>query len=289
MNKNTGEEQNPYRWAVMVYLAGDNNLSEECVFALTEMRRVGSSDGIAVIAQLNSGVHTNTLIPIHKGTTPGGLNNELNKARAKQARAEMGKPGDRQGGAAQGVRGGAAERLAPADEIFNFVEKCVAEHKADRYMLVLSGHGSGTVGDFLSQGEAGRRRSLTVINLGQLIERINRTLLKGRRLDVLGMDSCLMSMTEVAYMIHKHVKVMIGAEGFEPLAGWPYAKVLQRFRELEDKKGGGTDGDVKSLAKKIVCDYIRYYTDYQAANVSVDQAACDLGECVTLMKAVRSL
>ena len=29
--------KNPYRWTVMIYLAGDNNLTDECVHALTQM------------------------------------------------------------------------------------------------------------------------------------------------------------------------------------------------------------------------------------------------------------
>src|SRR6185295_6163179 len=40
-------------WTVMVYLAGDNNLSADCVWALTEMKEGMSSDNINVIAQFD--------------------------------------------------------------------------------------------------------------------------------------------------------------------------------------------------------------------------------------------
>ena len=43
----------PFLWTVMVYLAGDNNLTDESVFALTEMKQVNTDDRIAVIAQLD--------------------------------------------------------------------------------------------------------------------------------------------------------------------------------------------------------------------------------------------
>src|SRR5689334_1764480 len=37
---------------VMIYLAGDNNLSEECVFALTELKKSSPRDGsVTVFAQ----------------------------------------------------------------------------------------------------------------------------------------------------------------------------------------------------------------------------------------------
>jgi len=37
----------------MVFLAGDNNLSAECVYALTEMKRANLSDRINIIAQFD--------------------------------------------------------------------------------------------------------------------------------------------------------------------------------------------------------------------------------------------
>ena len=74
-----------------------------------------------------------------------------------------------------------------------------------------------------------------------------------------------MAMSEVAYMIHNHAKVMIGAEGFEPLAGWPYQMVLTALNDNE------INDDLKKLSTRIVQDYTTFYTDYQAAGVSVDQ------------------
>src|ERR1044071_6241645 len=42
------------QWTVMIYLSGDNNLSEECVWAIKEMYRVGLKQEIAVVAQYKS-------------------------------------------------------------------------------------------------------------------------------------------------------------------------------------------------------------------------------------------
>ena len=79
-SEKSSEKKN--KWTVMVHLAGDNNLSEECVFALAEMSRIGSGDGVAVIAQLDTGVHENTDLFIEPGTTPGQINRKLNESRA---------------------------------------------------------------------------------------------------------------------------------------------------------------------------------------------------------------
>src|SRR5215510_15678991 len=42
-------------WNVLIYMAADNNLKEECIFALTEILKAGATSGIDVIAQLDSG------------------------------------------------------------------------------------------------------------------------------------------------------------------------------------------------------------------------------------------
>ena len=42
------------KWTVMVYMAGDNNLQEEMVFALKSMTTVGSTDNVQVVAWSDS-------------------------------------------------------------------------------------------------------------------------------------------------------------------------------------------------------------------------------------------
>src|SRR6266404_1415634 len=46
-------EQELKDWTVMVYLAGDNNLSEECVWSLKEMYRTGVNGNIALVVQID--------------------------------------------------------------------------------------------------------------------------------------------------------------------------------------------------------------------------------------------
>ncbi len=41
------------KWTVMVYMAGDNNLDSNGVEDLSEMKRVGSTDQVAIVAQFD--------------------------------------------------------------------------------------------------------------------------------------------------------------------------------------------------------------------------------------------
>src|SRR5215467_12605856 len=43
-------------WNVMIYMSANNNLSEECVFALKEIDRLRLSDKINVVAQLDTNI-----------------------------------------------------------------------------------------------------------------------------------------------------------------------------------------------------------------------------------------
>ena len=50
-------------WTVMVYLAGDNNLTSECMFALTEMKEAVLGKEINVIAQFDP---SDPYLPTHR-------------------------------------------------------------------------------------------------------------------------------------------------------------------------------------------------------------------------------
>src|SRR5205807_7561899 len=62
-------------------------------------------------------------------------------------------------------------RLTYFEEILSFIEGSIRTHRAHHYMLILSGHGHGSVGDFLSEGQANKIQGLSIPSLGKLIER----------------------------------------------------------------------------------------------------------------------
>ena len=56
-------DQTKAAWTVMVYLAGDNNLTSECMFALTEMKEAVLGKEINVIAQFDP---SDPYLPTHR-------------------------------------------------------------------------------------------------------------------------------------------------------------------------------------------------------------------------------
>ena len=260
------------KWNVLVNLAGDNNLGSECVYALTEMKRIGSNDEVAVIAQLDTTVHEFTPLFIKREKEEffqGVTGEELVASQKAVAEAEMAplKPRfSKAGGKPAPVIRIRKEPKSYFDSVLSFFQDSIRKYPSEHYMVVLSGHGAGILGDFLSKQNGDQMESLNAIDMAMIVKQIgeainqmreNRQLPKLEQpIDILGLDNCLMGMTEVAYAVHKFARIMIGAEGFEPMAGWPYALVLKAVKELAARTdNGGTLDQVKQLSRKIVMEY----------------------------------
>jgi hypothetical protein len=252
-------------WTIMVYLAGNNNLAEEMVFAVREMLRIGSREHFDIVVQLDSGRTPRRIGPLDFNAV-----SRTEREREDQPLDILGEPAD--------------PHLTPTvTALTNFIDFAVERAPANHYMLVLSGHGSGAVGDFL----AGDIESLN-LSIPQLREVMAhfQGKNKGEKIDILGLDSCLMSMAEVACEVAPFVKYMIGAEGFEANTGWPYSRLLEVFIEGE-KQPGGLQAD--ALSKRIVDEYTRYYFNFTIADRSTDIAFVDLYQFEKFMTAMRRL
>jgi hypothetical protein len=156
-----------------------------------------------------------------------------------------------------------------------FIEKqAKLTGEVNHHLVVLSGHGSGAVGDFLTDDDP--ESSLSIPILGKLLKSAKLELNDGdkageTKISILGMDSCLMSMAEVCYEVQDCVEYIVGAEGFVPNTGWPYHRVLEEVAKVAKNNKAPKD-----LAEEIVRKYVNFYKDYDVAMVSVDLAAIDL-------------
>jgi inorganic pyrophosphatase len=181
------------------------------------------------------------------------------------------------------------------------ITKFFEDFPADHHMIVLSGHGSGAEQDFLLKDE-GAGDALTIKEISEAIRTVKRNLQRkdpDSTIDIVGMDSCLMSMAEVYYQLgnieseepdgysndsHNLTDFLIGAEGFSPNTGWPYQRILETLT-------GDPEMEPEAFSRKIVETYINYYADYSLAGLSVDIAACDLrgDKCVKLKRKIKTL
>ena len=179
-----------YLWTVMVYLAGDNNLTEESVFSLTEMKRVPTDGRIAVIAQFDPMA---SRIPTHRYVIKGAPAQKASSGRAKSSpvTSTIGNdaipledptikfpklfpdpPGHRARAQRPEPEDGETDSGDPAT-LFNFISWTQEHYRAERYMVVLAGHGAGTEEDFLLK-DKNPGSSLSIPALREVFEEVKK-------------------------------------------------------------------------------------------------------------------
>ena len=278
-------------WNAMVYLAGENNLAEECVFALKEMKRARPRPSCNNCPPTEADIdgrrdidrQVDKQVKIVAQLDAGGLGG--NEVRYILKRGDI-----------DGLLQDSAITTRDTTEtsyrgvLKDFISSSIIlEGQADHYLLVLSGHGNGLLSDFLSRdNETFDKLSIPKIQWvlrevkQDLTESISKEVGDAFMIDILGLDSCLMSMAEIGYELRKYVRYTVGAEGFEPNSGWPYERILSDLLTKPTM-------DAQELVFRIVERYVTYYKDFLPAGRSVDQSACDLSKCEALKNAILEL
>jgi hypothetical protein len=169
----------------------------------------------------------------------------------------------------------------------------IKKYPADYYMVILSGHGSGTEQDFFLRDENGPLSlipsSLNIPDLEQVftkggdVDKALEEAKRGGKINILGFDACLMSMAEICYQLRASVvDLMIGSEGFSPSAGWPLHSIL---KVLNNKP----NIEPEPLARRIVNRYTRFYLNYELGGLSVDISVLKIDRIENLTKKVKKL
>ena len=307
------------KWTVMVYFAADNDLEEKAIGDLNEMKKVGSTDEVNIVAQLDSRGRGNTFrFRLRDEQTTLDEDVDVDPLLGPLPEINTGDP----------------------RELTDFIVWGAKKYQAENYMLVLWGHGRGwedldnadraaapttdvvfyrddsknQLQDYYSvamtlqneiqtfiQGETkkqGMKRCLqsqlereefgrqlirgippepppqgngdhyvkeSDLGLSKRIEglssigfltdqtpgrahEISQDVLKmdelefaikeacnnvgtfnDNKIDILGMDACLMGMAEVGYQIRNHVKYLVASEDAILDEGWPYERILTRL------------------------------------------------------------
>lgn len=299
-------------WTVMVYLAGDNNLTSECMFALTEMKKATLGDEVNVIAQFDP---SDPYLPTHRyeiNRRKDLYNDVIGCAWYDTDRKEVKFPTEsRKANALATKREKCIEAWQPkldevrltssqSDEVitddtdsaspvtlYNFISFCLEKYPAERYMIVLSGHAAGTERDYLLKDESSAR-SLTFNELKQVFIRVQEEL-EGKPIDIVGMDNCLMSMAEICYELKGLAEIVVGCESFSPTSGWPYRQILERLNREFVNPQIPEEKINEEAAKAIVDEYVNYYSTYWVAGLSVTQSALKVSKVERLWKEVNKL
>jgi hypothetical protein len=150
---------------------------------------------------------------------------------------------------------GRSDTSSPAP-LTKFLKWGLSTYPSRRTAVILSSHGSGLeMADRVRV--SGGRRSVAHLTVNELARAFHRT---GKNVDVIGLDACLMGMTEVAYQLQASGSFLVASEVEEGFS-WPYAKIFGKLA-----KSPATSPD--ALAKTIVRTYGRTFTKGQNGVIS---------------------
>ncbi len=243
-------------WTVMVYLAADNDLESVGIDDINEMEMVGSRADVNIVVQADripgynysNGDWTNTRrYHITQDNDPYTINSLL--IGSDLGELNMGDP----------------------QTLIDFASWAVTEYPAKKYLLVIWNHGGGfrspayTTKDIAWDDTSGGDR-ITMPELEYTLSAINTQI--GKKIDIVGMDACLMAMTEVAYQIKDYADILVASEENEPGDGWPYDTILGQLVV-------NPTTSPEQLATDIVDKYIYSYISYDVTQSAIDLSYMD--------------
>jgi hypothetical protein len=175
---------------------------------------------------------------------------------------------------------------ADPETLFDFISWTKDNCPARNYMLVLSGHSAGVEDGFLMKDEnpPGSMSFDGLMSVLRAVKDEDPAKGLGMRIDILGLDSCLMNMAEVCYEMQDLATYVVGSQGYIPNPGWPYRRIIGALHEA------GALMDPETLSRRIVEEYIKHYLENSAlGGLSVDLCALDLSASGGVRDAVRGL
>lgn len=285
------------KWTVAVWVAGDNNLESFGETDLGEMKSVGSTDDVTVVAQFDRMGDEQTRRYVLRANTP--LEDDVV---AELGETNTGDP-------------------AIATDFFTWA---FGEWQSEKRLAVIWNHGSGidetdiyaravtrglrierasdADGDAIPHARvrevasSGHRRAVFATTVEKAVssraiayddtardfldnDELKRVLTEvvhnvGDRIDVLGFDACLMNLVEVSYQLRGTVDHIVGSEEVEPGDGWPYDGVLSEL-------AGSPDLTPRDAAKQ----FVQKYMDSYRGDDTVTQSAVDVSRVESVAEA----
>lgn len=218
---------------VLLYIAGDNSLADFIHLDIEEAQKVGSNENVNILAYVSSsdssGKWTRALV--------------VNKGQSLQDGADM----DKDSGSAQTA--------------IDAIDWATGKFPSDNFMIVFWNHGSGSLNrsgmtsTFFGKpwGTADRAFCYDDSTGSYFTDQDLRAVLahavdvRGKAVDVVAFDACLMANVEVAYAVQAYAKYLVASEQTIPGEGYPYNTALSMAAQ--------PNLSIVNLVKDMVKDY----------------------------------
>jgi hypothetical protein len=233
------------KWTILVYMDGDNDLSEFCNGDLKEMKSAGSTADFNVLVLWDD-------ISIHHGY----YYISRNRATLKKNTGEI--------------------NMGDPKTAINFIDYAASKYPAEKYIWIFWNHG-GAVDRSLNMPERGvcwdqtnGNDHLSEIEQKQVFEYFSKKIAK--KIDIVGFDACLMATAELLYQYKNYTQYIAASEQTIAGEGWDY----KFLNELVKNPNLSTE----ETAKSILIYYKIFYQDESDVTFSIS----DLGKIEELKR-----
>lgn len=250
-------------WTVLVYLNADNDLEPFGILNFNQMEKVGSTDNVKIVVQMDrsSGYDTsngNWVGARRYLVTKDSDENTIHSLPLQNmGPCDMGNP----------------------DTLRDFIQWGQSTYPADHYCLVIWNHGSGWRSAkglrAVSRDISFDDTSGTSIRTTQLPYALSSA---SPQIDIIAMDACMMQMLEVSYEIRNSAKFVVASEASPPGEGYVYDKWLAKLVASPSMSS-------RELGTVIAQEFVKAYVD----QTDVAESVLDLSKMSDVAQATDEL
>lgn len=204
------------QWTVLVYFAADNSLEGYDLDDINEMEKAGSTDQVNIIAQSD-----------RSGSSSYGTGGW-----AGCRRYYITKDSDTSSINSTLIQDLGTINSGDPDQLESFIKWGIQNYPADKYAVIIWNHGSGWQGRTkgkiyraIAEDDSSGGDYIDQLELKQVFQNVYSSL--GAKLDLIGMDACVMGNVEVAYDFINTGKYITFSQASEEAPGWAYDLFLQ--------------------------------------------------------------
>ena len=231
-------------WLILLYQDADDKVLEQDIYIdLNEAERVGSSENVQIVAQVDRFY--------------GGYSGDGNWTSTR--RFYITQDNDLTRVNSQLIQDLGEANMADGNTLVDFATWAIQQYPADKVALILSDHGMGWPGGWSDPTATGRGDSrlplasaigdqLYLHEIDAALEKI-RTQTGLDKFELIGMDACLMGHIEVLDALADHGRYAVTSQETEPSLGWAYASFLEELASNPSMSGA-------DLGRYIVDSYI---------------------------------
>jgi len=212
--EDTKTEDELAEWTFLVFINGDNNLESAALIDVNELEKVGSTDEVNLLVQLDRSAGQST----DDGDWTGARRYRIERNQDPWL-----------------ITSPVAEDLGAVDSgdpqtVVDFVAWGVENYPSERVALVIWNHGWGwsltgappdpKVKGISSDYDTGNDISVAEGEMESMLA--DGMAIVGKPFDLIGMDACLMGNWEIAHAVAPYGETYVASQDYVSLDGWPY-------------------------------------------------------------------